>query len=134
MQQVLVVDDDQDIRATLRTLLKDEGYLVMEATGGVEALALLRTDPPPLVVLLDYNMPRMDGGQVLRSLEAEGPPPTRHRFLLLTARRTLPISLRPTLDRLAIPVIHKPFDIDDLLARVERAADDLDKRHRGRRH
>lgn len=134
MRQVLVVDDDRDIRFTLRTLLEEEGYLVMEAAGGVEALALLHTDPPPLVVLLDYHMPRMDGWRVLLALEAEGLSPEYHRFLLLTAQHeTLSLGVKKMIAHYAIPLIHKPFDIDDLLAHVRRAADDLDEPRRRRR-
>jgi CheY-like chemotaxis protein len=59
---VLVVDDNPDIRVALTDILEDEGYGVMHATNGLEALDKLRTDAPrPCVILLDLMMPKMDG-------------------------------------------------------------------------
>lgn len=57
---ILIVDDDDDIRETLRDLLEDEGYQVLEASNGREALARLRHGSV-CVVLLDLMMPIMDG-------------------------------------------------------------------------
>jgi len=62
---VLVVDDDRDIRGTLRVALEDAGYTVHEAPDGLSAMDLLLTSPFPLVVLLDLMMPRMTGSEIL---------------------------------------------------------------------
>jgi CheY-like chemotaxis protein len=60
---VLVVDDDQDIRETVKEVLEDEGYLVEIAANGEEALARLRQvgREPPGLILLDLSMPVMSG-------------------------------------------------------------------------
>lgn len=61
--RVLIVDDDLDLRSTIRDLLVDEGYEVSEASDGVIALAHLRAHPRPDLILLDLMMPNMDGVQ-----------------------------------------------------------------------
>jgi CheY-like chemotaxis protein len=58
---VLIVDDDFDIRDTLADILADEGYTTAAAADGIEALAWLRANPRPCLILLDWMMPRCDG-------------------------------------------------------------------------
>ncbi|HEY3191039.1 MAG TPA: response regulator [Solirubrobacteraceae bacterium] len=59
---VLVVDDNPEVRESLVALLESDGYRVLVASSGMEALALMRrAEPPPGVVLLDLMMPGMDG-------------------------------------------------------------------------
>lgn len=125
MAEVLVVDDAEELRAALRMLLEAEGHTVYEAPDGLCALTRLRTHPRPLVVLLDWLMPGLDGIQVLHALAADAPLPThRHAFILLTAA---PISeahpLPPLPSSQAVQVMQKPFDIDDLLAAIAAAAE-----------
>jgi CheY-like chemotaxis protein len=58
---VMIVDDDYDIRETLEDILGSEGYRVLGAANGVDALALLKKGERPNVILLDLMMPVMDG-------------------------------------------------------------------------
>jgi diguanylate cyclase (GGDEF)-like protein len=58
--KIIVVDDDPDIRDVLNLTLTEEGYEVLEAGDGEEGLALIKTKAPNLVIV-DYNMPKMDG-------------------------------------------------------------------------
>jgi CheY-like chemotaxis protein len=58
---ILIVDDDEDIRETLREILEDEGYLVRVAANGADALATLAESQKPCLILLDLMMPVMDG-------------------------------------------------------------------------
>ena len=60
---VLIVDDDYDMRETIADTLQDDGLTVATAGDGVEALAYLRAQPAPRVILLDWMMPRCDGSQ-----------------------------------------------------------------------
>ena len=68
---VLVVDDDLDLRQTLREVLQDEGYTVDTAANGREALDVLRRSNPPRVLVLDLMMPVMDGWQLLDELKRD---------------------------------------------------------------
>jgi CheY-like chemotaxis protein len=68
---VLVVDDDPDIRDALCELLEDEGYRVVSAANGSEALAHLRSGELPCVILLDLMMPVMDGWEFRRQQQAD---------------------------------------------------------------
>jgi CheY-like chemotaxis protein len=116
------VDDDDLIRETLVSLLHDEGYIVYEAPDGEPALQRLREHPDGLVVLLDVNMPGMNGIQVLQTIEAESPLAARHAFILMTAQyRLLPLDLY----RLGVAMLRKPFDVDVLLSTVATAAESL---------
>jgi CheY-like chemotaxis protein len=65
---VLVVEDDDEIRAALRDVLSDEGFEVAVVPNGAECLARLRAGPRPSVVLLDLYMPGLSGEDVLREV------------------------------------------------------------------
>lgn len=127
MARVLIVDDDPDIRTTLRLLLEDEGYVVEERGDGLARLGVLRASPNPLVVLLDYRMPHLNGDEVLRAVAAEGDLTARHAFVLLTAS---PREVEPNTGRLpetlAVRVVSKPFELGTLLDVVAEAACRLD--------
>ena len=63
---VLVVDDDEDLLVVLRDVIEEEGYRVLTACGGEEALALLESGETPCMILLDLKMPGMDGAEFRR--------------------------------------------------------------------
>jgi CheY-like chemotaxis protein len=69
--QVLIVDDDRDIREALSLILEEEGCVVREASNGREALSLLRHEALPCLVFLDLMMPVMDGWQFLDEREKD---------------------------------------------------------------
>ena len=116
---VLVVDDDRDVRDIVRWALQEEGYGVLEAGDGVEALACLRGSARPLVTVLDYRMPRLTGGEVLEVVAADPRLAARHAFLLATADRvSLPQSVVALARQHGIPCLPKPYDLDMLLALV----------------
>jgi CheY-like chemotaxis protein len=109
---ILVVDDDDAIRALVRTVLRRRGLRVDVARNGVEALERLRLCHYSLIVL-DLMMPMLSGYEVLEHL-ATLPAETRPYVLVLTA------GLEPrTFDTaFVIGTIHKPFDIELLLDTV----------------
>lgn len=65
IKRILVVEDDHNIRVTLRSALEAEGYFVFSAANGLDGLALLRQIKPPSLVLLDQTLPIMDGKEFL---------------------------------------------------------------------
>jgi CheY-like chemotaxis protein len=67
MKTILVVDDEKHIRELYRSELEDEGYLVILAATGLEALKIVEENPPDLIVL-DIQMPGMDGIELLEKL------------------------------------------------------------------
>lgn len=82
-ETVLVIDDERHIRLFLRGLLKRNGYTnVVEGSNGREAIELVRTHTPG-AVLLDLNMPGLDGTEVLREIRANG---NRVKVIVLSAR------------------------------------------------
>ena len=108
-RNILIVEDDNDIRATEKDLLESEGYQVEVASNGVEALEVLRHSHPALI-MLDLMMPGMNGWQFMDKereiLKKEGIP-----VVVTTAGGT------------AVPadvagVITKPFSIASLLETV----------------
>jgi CheY-like chemotaxis protein len=117
----LVVDDDKVTRTALRWPLEDAGYVVHEAVDGLIALNLLTISPEPMVVLLDLMMPRMSGYEVLRLLAGKPDWAMRHAFIVMTAVTGPfgPSFVQPLLRELAITVVPKPFDLDDLLAAMD---------------
>ena len=127
--RVFVVDDDHSIRDTVRLLLEDAGYPVTEACNGIEALAFLREAQASYITLLDLRMPRLDGAGLL-GLVAEDPDlARRHAFILMTAdMRAISPLFASHLARLAVLLLSKPFDMDDLFGLVEHAERDLKAR------
>jgi CheY-like chemotaxis protein len=123
MTPVLVVEDEDDIRQAVRWALEDAGYVVDEAPDGRPALDRLRASRQGTVVVLDLQMPGLDGMQVLQAVAADAALGRRHAFVVATAmdHRTLPLAFALLLTDLQVEVIAKPFDLDALLAAVRRA-------------
>lgn len=123
--RVLIVDDDPGIREVVRMALEEEaGHRVEEAVDGAGAVARLLGDGP-LVALLDLHLGGgLDGAGVLAAVEGDPDLARRHGLVLLTGtpRDRFPAGVAALVDRLGIPVLGKPFDLDDLLAAVAGAA------------
>jgi len=111
--QVLVVDDEPAVRNALRRAFTLAGYDVAEADGGAPAVSMLARSSPDVVVL-DVLMPDIDGLEVCRRMRAVG---DRTPVLMLTARETVADRVAG-LDAGADDYVVKPFDLDELLARV----------------
>jgi two-component system response regulator MprA len=112
-QRILVVDDDQAVRESLRRSLEFNGYDVTLAQDGAEALAAIgRSAPDALVV--DVMMPRLDGLETTRALRAAG---NDLPILVLTARDSVGDRVEG-LDAGADDYLTKPFALEELLARL----------------
>jgi two-component system chemotaxis response regulator CheY len=111
----LVVDDSRVVRKVARRILEDLGFEVAEAGDGVEALAWVRTTMPDLV-LLDWNMPAMNGLEFLRQLRAE-PGGAAPRVVFCSVENDLD-RIREALDAGADEYIMKPFDGDIVASKL----------------
>jgi CheY-like chemotaxis protein len=123
---VLIVDDDRDIRETLRSIVEDVGYLALEARDGIEALDILQMLPGPLIVLTDHHMPRLNGPGLLRCILDTPALVSGHAYVYITAgTRDLPLALQELLTALDAPVLFKPLSIDELLVAIANAVQRL---------
>lgn len=111
---VLVVDDDASIRKMIVAALRREGYLFLEAANGREALDLMRSDRPDVVVL-DLMMPLVSGWDVLKERLNE-PELTRIPVIIVSANRDA--ELASAIDKGICAFLPKPFDIGALSALV----------------
>ena len=122
-KQVLIVDDDEGVRYTIAGILEDHDAEVIQASGGEEALAILDGDPAdmPGLVITDLRMPGMSGLELIDAITARPDPP---KVVLTTA----PGSERMAVDavkRGAYDYFRKPFEMDELMAVVDRALESV---------
>ena len=113
--RILVVDDDPQIRRVLRTALIAQGYEVADARNGEEAVEKLHVEKPDLVIL-DMNMPRMNGLETCRSIRTTSDVP----IIMLTVRDAESDKVG-ALDAGADDYMTKPFSSPELLARIRAA-------------
>jgi two-component system, OmpR family, KDP operon response regulator KdpE len=112
---ILVVDDEPQIRRVLRSTLSTQGYVITEAKTGEEALESLRKERPDLV-LLDMNMPGMGGVAACREIRRASDAP----IIMLTVRNAERDKVA-ALDAGADDYVVKPFGMEELLARIRSA-------------
>ena len=108
--KVLVVDDDRDLRETLRDLLEDEGFDVLVSADGVEALAVLEQHRDVGAIVLDLAMPVMDGHELYDRLRTDERY-ARAKLVIVTSQ----VSRAPA----GVPLMKKPIQIDRLLALLQ---------------
>ena len=115
-KDVLVVEDDKDIRDTVVEILVDEGYAVHGFANGAEALAYLRSGGKASIILLDVMMPVMDGPEFRNEL-AKDAALDSIPVILLTADGN---ARHRALSMKVADGLTKPVRLDELLAAVQR--------------
>jgi signal transduction histidine kinase len=105
---VLLCDDDDGVRGVLSDYLQSLGYIVREASDADAALRILKTRPDVDLLIIDYAMPGMNGLEAIRQMRLQRPD---LRSLLITGHAAIPSSAE-------IPVLHKPFTLDELAHRT----------------
>jgi CheY-like chemotaxis protein len=112
---ILIIEDEDPIRAVIADILEDEGYPVVSATNGLEALRYLQQQAKlPRLILLDLGMPVMSGWEFREE---------QQRDPALAAIPVIVMSALPDLDQKAVALkaikcLNKPIDIDTLLSTV----------------
>lgn len=103
---VLIVDDEADIRDTLKEYLSDHGFTAACASGVDQAFVMLNAGYSPKLILLDFNMPRISGGEMLKMLKAD----ERYRHIPVVMMSIYDMHIFPE----AETYIDKPFDVTRL--------------------
>lgn len=111
---ILIIEDDEDILFTLRDYLELEGYHVLTAGNGLEALELLKNIDTPNLILLDMKMPLMNGWEFAAAYEEKFT--KKAPIIVVTAAADAEQRAR---DIRAISFVEKPFDLDDLLEKIK---------------
>jgi two-component system nitrogen regulation response regulator NtrX len=113
---VMIIDDEQSIRQSLSGLLSDEGFDVITASNGYEALKMIDTEPPDLV-LLDIWMPGIDGIETLKEIKKDNP---FIQVIIITGHGTIETAVKAT--KLgAFDLIEKPLSIDKVIVTINNA-------------
>ena len=108
---ILIVEDDQDIRESLRDAFVDEGYNVLTAANGRDGLDVLRTHPPPCTVVLDLIMPVMTGNAMYEAMQAD------------PALAAIPVIIStsdPSRAPSGVLLVKKPVHLQTMLTTVEK--------------
>ncbi|MEO0074377.1 MAG: response regulator, partial [candidate division WOR-3 bacterium] len=113
--RILLVEDETNLRELVKARLEQNGYEVLTAADGYEALARVRDDHPDLLIL-DLMIPKMDGYTVCRMLRFSRSEPLP--IIMFTARSS-PDDIRRGLDAGADAYVVKPFEPSALLGKVE---------------
>jgi CheY-like chemotaxis protein len=117
--RLLVADDSETVLLMLQRRLEMEGYEVVTATDGVEALDRLRDSAEPDVILLDAMMPNKSGTEVLEELRGAG---SKIPVLMISAH--LDAQEPERMRQLgATDIIPKPFEWEDLIEKIEEVKD-----------
>ena len=114
-QTILIVDDEPQIRRVMRTTLTSQGYAVVEAKSGEEALERIRNERADLIIL-DVNLSGISGLETCREIRASSDVP----IIMLTVRNTERDKVQ-ALDAGADDYVVKPFGVEELLARIRAA-------------
>jgi CheY-like chemotaxis protein len=112
-QAVLLVEDDDDLRACMSQFLSDSGYAVVSAADGQEALDLLERNPVPALIVTDLMMPRMDGWELITRARAT-PALAKVPVIVVSA-----VAERAKVDPSVAGVLRKPVELSVLLSAVK---------------
>jgi len=115
-RKILVVDDEEDVRETLESVLSKLEFDPVVAAGGREALEIIKNKKID-VVLSDLYMPEMDGIELLKRVKAEN---SKIEFLMITAHPTIETAV-DAIKKGAYDYLTKPFHIDEVKMKLNRA-------------
>jgi len=109
---ILIIEDEPGIRRFLRVSLEQEGYRLVEAQTGRQAMVMIKSRPPD-VIILDLGLPDLDGVEIIDSVRAWSKLP-----IIVLSARTKDFDKVEALDRGADDYLTKPFSVSELHARL----------------
>lgn len=114
--QILIADDERSLRLILSKALRKWGYDTVEAENGAEAISILNGENPPMIVILDWMMPQINGIEVLRKIRAE----ERELpfYIIMLTSKNEKSDIIEGLNEGADDYLAKPFDLGELRARI----------------
>lgn len=116
-KKILVIDDQEDLLELTRRLLQSNGYEAITSSDGINALNLIKKELPHLV-LMDMIMPDKDGGEICQEIKSDAS--LHHIPVILTTGQMVDESEYSDKESIgADDYLMKPFEIDDLLAKIE---------------
>src|SRR5882724_2593203 len=115
--RILIAEDDPTSRLLLDTVLKRKGYDVVAATDGIQAWELLQAEDAPLIAILDWMMPGMDGSEICKRLRTTQR--SVQTYVILLTAKSAKDEIVAGLQSGANDYITKPFVREELLARVQ---------------
>ena len=119
----MIVDDAEDTVEMLRRLLESEGYNILTATNGEDALKLLRSkEETPDLIILDMFMPLMSGREVCKRIRDDASLKDI-KIVFFTVAAFSELGKQMLKDFNVLDYITKPFDVDDFLKRIRKALD-----------
>jgi DNA-binding response OmpR family regulator len=124
-RKIVVIEDDDEVRGLIRTILKAGGFAVAETGEPAQAAALVRAEDPDLV-LCDISMPGLDGYGVLRELQSD-PATARYPVVFLTAQREFTERIQAFRFGV-VDYVAKPFTREILLRKVRKILDERARR------
>jgi len=114
--RILVADDDAPTRRTLEALLTKWGYAVIAVSGGEQAWQILQSDSAPLLAIIDWMMPDIEGIEICRMLREKTS--ERYTYVLLLTSKSEKVELVQGMNAGADDYIVKPFDPEELKVRL----------------
>jgi len=117
-RRVMIVDDDDDIRITIKQILEKNGYKVYDFDNGYDCLKMLENGKKPTLIVLDIMMPLMSGWEIQRRLQAH--PRWRKIPIIFLTGRTTNIA-EEMYERYGIEYIKKPFSLSEFKESIKRA-------------
>lgn len=115
---VLYVEDELSLHALIEFWLTEAGFVVQLALDGAEALEMIRTAPPDLVIT-DAMMPRVSGDELVETIKAD--PDLAHIPIVMATAAASPLRVQRMLERGCSAVLGKPLDEDTFIAAARKA-------------
>jgi anti-anti-sigma factor len=126
-KSILIVDDELDILSQLNTFLKQEGYDVISASNGESGLSEF-IEHRPVICIIDYKMPGMDGLQLLRAIKHIDP---KTEVILISGHADMQLAIQAIKEH-SFDFLQKPINLDDVLEKIEEVFQNIEiKKNRG---